>query len=122
MSLIDRLFVRQVQLSKIKSILKILVISIGISGNVSAQSLDRYCLSTVGQIETTNKTTVFDPTPQLPPFIRSVEHLPELYSQPCTKFYRFFWGRCDRLKTQSRSSHPGTLIQTVKFFLQLELL
>jgi len=96
MSLINQLFVRQVRLLKINSILRILIISIGISGNVSAQSLDRYCLSTIGKIETANKTPVFDPTPSLPYFIDSVENLPKLYKKPCTKFYRFFWGRCDR--------------------------
>ena len=97
MSLIYQLFVRQIQLSKIKSILRILIISIGISGNVSAQSLDGYCLSTVGKIETTNKKArAFDPTPPLPYFIDSVENLPELYSQACNKLYRFIWGECER--------------------------
>ncbi|MEM8723717.1 MAG: hypothetical protein AAGE84_31310 [Cyanobacteria bacterium P01_G01_bin.39] len=97
MSLIYQLFVSQVQLSKIKSILKILIISIGISGNVSAQTIHEYCLSTVGKIETTNeKTKVFDPTPPLPYFIDSVENLPELYEKPCNKFYRFVWGECER--------------------------
>ena len=86
MPLIYQLFVRQVQLSKIKSILRILIITIGISSSASTQSVDGYCLSTVGKIETTNKkTTVFDPTPQLPPFIDSVENLPELYKKPCNK-------------------------------------
>jgi len=96
MSLIYQLFVRQIQLSKIKSILKILVISIGITNSVNAQSLDKYCLSTIGKIETANKKArVFDSTPPLPYFIDSAENLPELYKKPCTKFSRYFWG-CDR--------------------------
>ena len=97
MPLIHQLRFRQVHLFKINSILRILVISIGISGNVNAQSLDGYCLSTVGKIETANKKArVFDSTPPLPYFIDSVENLPELYKKPCTKFSRYFWG-CDRL-------------------------
>ena len=95
MSLIYQLFVRKIRLLKASSILRILIISIGISGNVKAQSLDKYCLSTAGKIETTNKTPAEDPTQKLPPFISSVEYLPELYSQPCNKLYRFFW-ECER--------------------------
>ena len=106
MSLIYQLFVRQVQLSKIKSILKIIIITISISDNVSAQSLDGYCLSTLSQIETAKKKPAEDPTQKLPSFINSVENLPELYKKPCTKFYRFFWGRCDR---QTFFSYSPTL-------------
>ena len=95
MSSIHQLNFHKIRLLKIGSILRILIISIGISSSVSAQSLDGYCLSTVGKIETAKKTPVFDPTPQLPPFIDSVENLPELYKKPCTKFSRYFWG-CDR--------------------------
>ena len=97
MSLIYRLSFTKIRLLKVKSILKILIITIGISSSASAQSLNEYCLSTVGKIETTNKkTTVFDPTPPLPYFINSVENLPELYSQACNKLYRFIWGECER--------------------------
>ena len=96
MPLIHQLFFRQVHLLKLNSILKILIVSIGISSSVSAQSLDGYCLSTAGKIETANKKArVFDPTPPLPYFIDSVENLPELYEKPCNKFSRYFWG-CDR--------------------------
>ena len=102
MSLIYQLFVRQVRLLKIKPILKILIITIGISGNASAQSLNKYCLSTVGKIETANKTPVFDLTQKLPSFIGSVENLPELYKKPCNKFSRYFWG-CDRMS--KKTSH-----------------
>ena len=93
MSLVCWLNFHKIGLLKLKTILRILIVSIGISGNVSAQSLNKYCLSTVGQIETetTTKAKVEDPTQQLPSFIDSVENLPELYSKPCTKFYRFFW-------------------------------
>ena len=104
MSLIYQLFVRQVRLLKRKSILRILIIAIGISSSASAQSLNEYCLSTVGKIETTNKkTTVFDPTPPLPYFIDSVENLPELYENPCDQLTRFWWG-CDRETFFSYSS------------------
>ena len=96
MSVIYQLFVRQVRLLKLKTALRILIISIGITSSVNAQSLNEYCLSTVGQIETANKTPVFDPTPPLPYFIDSVENLPELYEKPCNKIYRFFWESCDR--------------------------
>jgi len=97
MSLVHQFNFSKIRLLKIKLILRIIVISSGISGNVSAQSLDKYCLSTVGQIETANKKArVFDPTPPLPYFIDSVENLPELHSQPCHKFYRFVWGECER--------------------------
>ena len=96
MSSVHQFNFHKIRLLKLKTVLRILIILIGINSSASAQSLNEYCLSTVGKIETTNKTTVFDPTPQLPPFIRSVKHLPELYSQPCNKLYRFFWGRCDR--------------------------
>jgi len=96
MSLIYQLFVRQICLLKIKPILRILIISISITSSVNAQTLNEYCLSTVGQIETTKKTKVFDPTPPLPYFIDSVENLPELYEKPCNKFYRFVWGECER--------------------------
>ena len=97
MSLVHQFDFYKIRLSKLKTALRILVISIGISSSASAQSLDGYCLSTVGQIETANKKArAFDPTPPLPPFIDSVENLPELYSQACNKFYRFVWGECDR--------------------------
>lgn len=79
---------------------------LGINSSVNAQSLDRYCLSTVGKIETTNKTPVEDPTQKLPSFIGSVENLPELYKKPCTKLYRFFWGECDH---QTFFSYSPTL-------------
>lgn len=96
MSSVHQLNFHKVRLLKLKTALRILIITISISSSASAQSVDGYCLSKVGKIETTNKkTTVFDPTPQLPPFIDSVENLPELYSQPCNKFSRYFWG-CDR--------------------------
>ena len=52
-------------------------------------------MSTVGKIETASKTPVFDPTPPLPPFIDSLENLPELYKNPCDRLTRFWWG-CDR--------------------------
>ena len=98
MPLIHQFDFYKIRLSKLKTALRILVISIGISSSASAQSLDGYCLSTVGQIETANKKArAFDPTPPLPPFIDSVENLPELYSQACNKFYRFIWGECDRI-------------------------
>ena len=97
MPLVHQFNFSKIRLLKIESIFKIIVISIGITSSVNAQTLNEYCLSTVGQIETTNKKTkVFDPTPPLPYFIDSVENLPELYEKPCTKFYRFFWGSCDR--------------------------
>ena len=96
MSSVHQLNFLKIRLLKPETVLRILIILIGINSSASAQSLNEYCLSTVGKIETTNKTPVFDPTPQLPPFIDSVENLPELYSQPCNKFYRFFWGSCDR--------------------------
>ena len=97
MSLIYRLSFTKIRLLKIKSILGIIVISIGITSSVNAQSLDGYCLSTVGKIETTNKKArAFDPTPPLPYFIDSVDRLPELYSQACNKFYRFVWRSCER--------------------------
>ena len=96
MSSIHQLNFHKIRLLKIGSILRILIILIGISSSASAQSLDRYCLSTAGKIETANKKArVFDPTPPLPYFIDSVENLPELYKKPCTKFSRYFWG-CDR--------------------------
>ncbi len=95
MPLVYQLFIRQVRLLKIKSILRILIITIGISSSARAQSVDEYCLSTVGQIEENTKTKVEDLTQQLPSFIDSVENLPELYKKPCNKFSRYFWG-CDR--------------------------
>ena len=64
MSSIHQLNFPKIRLLKIGSILRILIVSNGISSSASAQSLDGYCLSTVGKIETTNKTPVFDPTPQ----------------------------------------------------------
>ena len=96
MPLIYQSFFLPVGSLKIKPILKILIISIGISGNVSAQSLNEYCLSTVGKLKTANKTPVFDPTPKLPLFIDLAENLLELYKKPCNKLYRFVWGSCDR--------------------------
>ncbi|MEM8723716.1 MAG: hypothetical protein AAGE84_31305 [Cyanobacteria bacterium P01_G01_bin.39] len=60
---------------------------------MNAQTLNEYCLSTVGKIETTNeKTKVFDPTPPLPYFIDSIENLPELYENPCDQLTRFWLG------------------------------
>ena len=103
MSLVFRLSFTKIRLSKLKTALRILIISIGITSSVNAQSLNEYCLSTVGQIETANKTPVFDPTPPLPYFIDSVENLPELYKKPCNKFYRFVWGECDRMS--KKTSH-----------------
>ena len=96
MSLIYRLNFPRIRLLKIESILRILIILIGICSSASAQSLNEYCLSTVGKVDTTTKTKEQNLTPQLPSFIGSVEDLPELYSQPCNKLYRFFWGECDR--------------------------
>ncbi len=106
MSLVHQFNFSEIRLLKIESILRIIVILIGITSSVNAQTLNEYCLSTVGKIETTNKkTTAFDPTPPLPPFIDSVENLPELYKKPCTKFSRYFWG-CDR---QTFFSYSPTL-------------
>ena len=96
MSLSCRLSFTKIRLLKLKTVLRILIILLGMNTSASAQSLNEYCLSTVGQIEENTKTKVEDPTPQLPPFIDSVENLPELYSQPCNNFYRFFWGECER--------------------------
>ena len=105
MLLVHQFNFHKIRLLKLKTVLRILIILIGINSSASAQSLNEYCLSTVGKIETTNKTPVFDPTPQLPPFIDSVENLPELYKKPCTKFSRYFWG-CDR---QTFFSYSPTL-------------
>ena len=96
MSLIYLLNFLKIRLLKPETLLRILMILIGINSSASAQSLNEYCLSTVGQIEENTKTEVEDQTQQLPSFIDSVENLPELYKKPCTKFYRFFWGSCDR--------------------------
>ena len=96
MSLIYQLNFLKIRLLKPETLLRILIILIGINSSASAQSLNEYCLSTVGQIEENTKTEVEDQTQQLPSFIDSVENLPELYKKPCTKFYRFFWGSCDR--------------------------
>ena len=96
MSLVCRLSFAKIRLLKLKTALRILIISISISSSANAQSLNEYCLSTVGKIETANKKArVFDPTPPLPYFIDSVENLPELYKKPCNKFSRYFW-ECDR--------------------------
>ena len=95
MSLVCRLSFAKIRLLKLKTALRILIISISISSSASAQSLNEYCLSTIGKIDTTTKTKEQNLTPQLPSFISSVENLPELYKKPCTKFYRFFW-ECDR--------------------------
>ena len=96
MSLVCRLSFTKIRLLKLKTVLRILTILLGINSSASAQTLNEYCLSTVGKIETTNKkTTVFDPTPPLPYFIDSVENLPELYKKPCNRFSQYFWG-CER--------------------------
>lgn len=60
----------------------LITLTIGISDNAIAQAFDEYCLSTVGQVELVEKLQK-DPTQILPPFIRSVGRLPELYRNRC---------------------------------------
>ena len=72
-------------------IISILIVStIGISDSAVAGVLDKYCLSRVGQTEPIEESQRVIPRYPLPPFIGSVDNLPELYQKPCNAFSRFF--------------------------------
>ena len=79
------------QISVIVRIISILIVStISIFDSSVAEVLDKYCLSRTGQVEPINESERKIPQEPIPPFIGSVDNLPELYQKPCNAFYRFF--------------------------------
>ena len=77
--------------SVIIRIISILIVStVGISDSAVAGVLDKYCLSRVGQTEPIEESQRVIPQEPIPPFIGSVDHLPELYRKSCNAFSRFF--------------------------------
>lgn len=77
--------------SVIIRIVSILVVStIGIFDSAFAEDLDRYCLSTIGQVEPQKPEKAFTQHPVPPHLNQEVNDLPELYRKPCNAFSRFF--------------------------------
>ena len=71
--------------------MSILIVStIGISDSSVAEVFEKYCLSTVGQVKPINESEREIPRYPIPPFIGSVDHLPQLYRKSCNAFSRFF--------------------------------
>jgi hypothetical protein len=68
----------------------LIVSTIGISDSAVAEVFEKYCLSTVGQVKPINESEREIPRYPIPPFIGSVDHLPELYRKSCNAFSRFF--------------------------------
>ena len=72
-------------------IISILIVStIAISDSAFAEVLDRYCLSTVGQVEPKKPEKAFTQHPVPPYLSQKVNDLPELYQKSCNAFFRFF--------------------------------
>ena len=77
--------------SVIIRIISILIVStIGNADSAVAEVLEKYCLSRTGQVEPINESEREIPRYPIPPFIGSVDHLPELYRKSCNAFSRFF--------------------------------
>jgi hypothetical protein len=81
------------RLLKISRTLTLLIaLTIGIANSAVAESLNEYCISQVSQqqVEKPRKNAEEEES-VLPPFIGSVENLPELYKNPCNIIERFFF-------------------------------
>lgn len=86
-------FYQSRRLLKIPRTLTLLIaLTIGVANSAVAESLNEYCITQVSQqeVEKPQKNAEEDES-VLPPFIGSVENLPELYKNPCNIIERFFF-------------------------------
>ena len=78
------------RLSLIAHVLKLLIVlTVSITNSAAAKSIDEYCISKVSQQEQLQETQK-DSIDKIPPFISSVDNLPELYNNPCRAIDRYF--------------------------------
>ena len=85
-----KLYFSKPRLSVIKAVSILIVSTIAISDSAVAEVLNKYCLSRVGQTEPIEESERVIPQYPIPPFIGSVDNLPELYRKSCNAFSRFF--------------------------------
>jgi hypothetical protein len=81
-------FYQSYRLLKIPRTLTLLIaLTIGVANSAVAESLNEYCITQVSQSEVKKpQKNVEEDEKYLPPFIGSVENLPELYQNPCNEF------------------------------------
>ena len=78
------------RLSFVRVVLILVVSTVGISDCAVAGVLNKYCLSRTGQTEPIKESEKTIPQEPIPPFIGSVDNLPELYEKSCSRIAYFF--------------------------------